>query len=167
MRNLEQHFLSDAAALDWIAAELDPRPAEPIVELGAGAGTVATALLQRASASDLTLVELDAALADALRRKFPGARVIEADWRDAWGRIDRVGALVVSLPDAFAQEVLDALAGAPPRVTVLAVAAGRSLRLPAGLRRTALRPLPTEAFAPPQPFAGEAWVLRPAGAPAR
>jgi len=164
VQDLEQHFLRETAALDWIVAELDPRPGEPVVELGAGAGTVAAALLRRTSASDLTLVELDATLADALRRAFPRARVIAADWRAAWPQIGTFGALVVSLPDAFAQDVLDALGGAPPRVTILAVAAGRTLRLPAALRRTALRPLPAASFQPPQPFAGEAWVLRPAAA---
>jgi len=46
MADLEQHFLSDPEALAWIVAALDPRPGERVVELGAGAGTVARALRQ-------------------------------------------------------------------------------------------------------------------------
>lgn len=161
--DLEQHFLRDAAALAWIVDQLDPRRAERVVELGAGAGTVAGALLRRVAVADLTLVELDPALAAGLRRAFPGARIEADDWRTAWPGLGPLGGLVVSLPDAHAQGVIDAIADRPPRVTLLAVAAGRSLLLPASLSCTARRPLPAAAFDPPQPFDGELLVLRPAG----
>jgi 16S rRNA A1518/A1519 N6-dimethyltransferase RsmA/KsgA/DIM1 with predicted DNA glycosylase/AP lyase activity len=160
---LEQHFLVDGDALAWIVERLDPQPGEVVVELGAGAGTIAAALRRVVAARDLVLVELDPGLADGLRRSFPGVRVEGADWRTAWSALPAPDALVVSLPDAHVAAVLHAIATRPPRVAVVAVAAGRSERLPHGLVRTAQRALPRRAFAPPQPFDGEAWVLRRAG----
>jgi 16S rRNA A1518/A1519 N6-dimethyltransferase RsmA/KsgA/DIM1 with predicted DNA glycosylase/AP lyase activity len=156
MADLEQHFLADQEALAWIVERLEPRPGETVVELGAGAGTVAAALLRLVAPNDLVLVELDAVLAEELRRSFPGVRVEQADWRAAWPTLPAPGALVVSLPEAHVSDVLRAIAARPPRVAVVAVAAGRSTCLPPGLVRTAHRVLPRGAFAPPQPFDGEA-----------
>jgi protein-L-isoaspartate O-methyltransferase len=161
MPHLEQHFLADPEALAWIVAEVDVRPDDDVVELGAGAGTIAAALLRGAAPASLTLVELDAALADRLRRAFHTARVVAADWRAAWPTLPTPDVLVVSLPEAEVGSALDAIAERAPRVAVVAVAAGRMARLPSGITLTASRPLPRTAFAPPQPFDGEAWVLRP------
>ena len=163
MGGLEQHFLTDPEALAWIVAELDPRPGERVVELGAGAGTIARALSRTVAPADLTLVELDPRLAAGLRRRFAGSRVLTEDWRRAWRRLPPPDVLLVSLPHALVPAALAAAAEAPPRVAVVAVAVGDPPRLPRGLARTAARPLPPEAFAPPQPFDGEAWVIRPAG----
>jgi protein-L-isoaspartate O-methyltransferase len=161
MPDLEQHFLVDPDVLAWIVAELDPRPGEAIVELGAGGGTIAAVLLGAIAPASLTLLEIDPLLAAGLRERFPGVRVVADDWNAAWATLGPVDALVVSLPDAQVAPLLEALGGRPPRVAVVAVAAGRNPRLPPGLVRTATRPLPRTAFAPPQPFDGEAWVLRP------
>lgn len=161
--DLEQHFLTDAAALAWIVAELDPRPGERVVELGAGAGTIAQALSRTVAPEDLTLVELDPRLAAGLRSLFAGTRVLAEDWRLAWRRLPPPDVLVVSLPHALVPAVLAAAAEAPPRVAVVAVAVDDPPRLPSGLTRTASRPLPSASYAPPQPFDGVAWVIRPAG----
>lgn len=162
MTGLEQHFLTDPGALAWIVAELDPRPGERVVELGAGAGTIAAALWRRVAPTDLTLVELDPELAAGLRARFPGAHVLPEDWRDAWQRLPAPDVLVVSLPHALVPAVLAVVAGRPPRVAVVAVAADAPPPLPAALRRTAVCPLPAGSFRPPQPFEGAAWVIRPA-----
>lgn len=159
---LEQHFLTDPDALAWIVAQLDPRPGERIVELGAGAGTVARALLGTVAAADLTLVELDGRLAADLRATLPGVQVRNADWQRAWPDLPQPDAVVVSLPHALVPAVLTALARRPPRVAVVAVAAAQPPRLPRTLARTAVRRLPAAAFEPRQPFDGEAWVVRPA-----
>ncbi len=166
MPDLEQHFLTDAEALGWIVAQLDPRPGERVVELGAGAGTVARALLRTVAAADLTLVELDAGLAADLRATLRGVQVRAADWRRAWPDLPPPDAVVVSLPHALVPEVLAALAARPPRVAVVAVAADRPPRVPPSLARTAVRQLPAASFEPRQPFDAEAWVLRPASHPA-
>lgn len=163
MPDLEQHFLVDPEALAWMVARLEPRPGEVVVELGAGAGTVAAALRRVVAPDDLVLVELDPALAEGLRRSFPGVRVVRGDWRAAWPTLPAPAALVVSLPDAHVDAVLDAIGARPPRVAVVAVAAGRSHRLPTGLVRKDRRALPRHAFVPPQQFDGEAWVLMPVG----
>jgi len=160
--HLEQHFLCEPEALAWVVAQLDPRPGERVVELGAGSGTVAAALRTRVAASDLTLVELDPALADGLRTGFPGVRVVAADWCDAWPALAPVDLLVVSLPHGLVAEVLATALAAPPRAIVAAVAPHRPPNVPPALRLVARRPLPRTAFSPPQPFDGEAWVLRPA-----
>lgn len=160
--DLEQHFLTDPDALAWIVAQLDPRPGERIVELGAGAGTVARALLRTVAAADLTLVELDGRLAADLRAALPGVQVRNADWQRAWRDLPEPDAIVVSLPHALVPEVLTALARRPPRVAVVAIAADRPPRLPRVLARTASLRLPAAAFEPRQPFDGEAWVVRPA-----
>jgi 16S rRNA A1518/A1519 N6-dimethyltransferase RsmA/KsgA/DIM1 with predicted DNA glycosylase/AP lyase activity len=161
--DLEQHFLTDPAALAWIVTELDPRPGERVVELGAGSGTIARALSQRVAAANLTLVELDPLLAAGLRERFGAARVLAEDWRRAWRRLPPPDVLVVSLPHALVPAVLAAAAARPPRVAVVAVAVDDPPRLPSGLVRTATRPLPAGSFEPPQPFDAAAWVIRPAG----
>lgn len=162
MSDLEQHFLRDPEALAWIVAQLDPRPGERVAELGAGRGTIAAALRTRVAAADLTLVELDAGLVAGLRAAFPGVRVLEADFRDAWGALGRVDLLVVSLPNAWVGEALAGAASNPPRAIVAAVARDRAPSPPAALRLAARRLLPAGAFSPTQPFDGEAWLLRPA-----
>lgn len=161
--DLEQHFLTDPEALAWIVAELDPRPGESVVELGAGGGTIAQALSRRVAPADLTLVEFDPRLAAGLRRRFGGSRVLAEDWRLAWRRLPPPDVLVVSLPHALVPAALAAAAEAPPRVAVVAVAVDDPPHLPSGLTRTATRLLPPASFEPPQPFDGAAWVIRPAG----
>ncbi|MFO8150735.1 MAG: rRNA adenine N-6-methyltransferase family protein [Trueperaceae bacterium] len=163
MGDLEQHFLTDPEALAWIVAELDPRPGERVVELGAGAGTIALALSRTVAPADLTLVELDARLAAGLRARFAAARVLAEDWLMAWRRLPPPDVLVVSLPRALVPAALAAAADGPPRVAVVAVAADDPPRLPSGLVLTATRPLPRRSFEPPQPFDGAAWIVRPAG----
>lgn len=161
MPDLEQHFLSDAEALAWVVAQLDPRPGERAVELGAGRGTIAAALRPRVAAEDLTLVELDPRLAAGLRRRFPSARVAEGDWREVWAGLGRIDLLVVSLPNAWVSAALAAAAASPPRVVVAAVARERPPAVPEPFVVGARLSLPPESFSPPQPFAGEAWALRP------
>ncbi|MEO7246647.1 MAG: 16S rRNA (adenine(1518)-N(6)/adenine(1519)-N(6))-dimethyltransferase RsmA [Rubrivivax sp.] len=71
-----QHFLTDPAVLAAIVDAIDPRPGEPLVEVGPGLGALTQPLLERAGA--LTVIELDRDLAARLRRR-PGLEVIEAD----------------------------------------------------------------------------------------
>lgn len=62
-----------------ITQEIDPH-ASPVLELGAGTGAFTRALLERGVAEhDLTLVEMSADFAQLLRKRFPRARVIEAN----------------------------------------------------------------------------------------
>ncbi len=71
-----QHFLVDAAVVDAIVREVDPREGDPMVEIGPGLGALTGRLLERCGR--LTVIELDRDLAARLRRD-PGLEVVEAD----------------------------------------------------------------------------------------
>jgi 16S rRNA (adenine1518-N6/adenine1519-N6)-dimethyltransferase len=71
-----QHFLADAAVIEAIVAEIDPRPGEALVEIGPGLGALTAPLVARAG--HLTVIELDRDLAARLRRRRE-LMVIEAD----------------------------------------------------------------------------------------
>lgn len=71
-----QHFLVDTALIDAIVRAIDPRPGEPLVEIGPGLGALTQPLLERCGA--LTVVELDRDLAARWRRRAR-VTVVEAD----------------------------------------------------------------------------------------
>jgi phosphatidylethanolamine/phosphatidyl-N-methylethanolamine N-methyltransferase len=63
-----------------VAAEVDPSIPGPIVELGPGTGPVTEALIERGIAPErLILVEYDPEFCTLLRRRFPGATVVQGD----------------------------------------------------------------------------------------
>jgi 16S rRNA (adenine1518-N6/adenine1519-N6)-dimethyltransferase len=71
-----QHFLVDHALIDAIVREVDPRPGQPIVEIGPGLGALTQPLLERCGA--LTVIELDRDLAARWRAR-QAVEVVEAD----------------------------------------------------------------------------------------
>lgn len=71
-----QHFLSDAGIIDGILREIDPRPGQPVVEIGPGLAAITQPLVERLGR--LTVVELDRDLAARLRQ-HPQLDVIESD----------------------------------------------------------------------------------------
>ena len=71
-----QHFLTDIGLIDSIADAIDPRPGQPLVEIGPGLGALTRPVLQRCGR--LTVIELDRDLAARLKA-WPGLQVIEAD----------------------------------------------------------------------------------------
>ena len=71
-----QHFLVAPAVIERIVREIDPHPADMLVEIGPGRGALTAPLLHRAGA--LTVVEIDRDLAARLRRT-PRLAVVEAD----------------------------------------------------------------------------------------
>ena len=63
-----------------VAAEIDPSIPGAVVELGPGTGPVTEALVERGIAPErLVLVEYDPEFCALLRRRYPGATVIEGD----------------------------------------------------------------------------------------
>lgn len=70
---LGQNFLTDAQAIQRIAASLGDLSGRTVVEIGPGAGAITSALAARAA--HVLAVELDPALAAHLRTQFPPARV--------------------------------------------------------------------------------------------
>jgi phosphatidylethanolamine/phosphatidyl-N-methylethanolamine N-methyltransferase len=71
---------SGRALAGAIAAEVDPAVPGPVVELGPGTGPVTEALVARGVAPErLVLVEYDPEFCTLLRRRFPGATVVQGD----------------------------------------------------------------------------------------
>ena len=71
-----QHFLADPGVIDRIVAAIDPRPGEPLVEIGPGLGAMTDPLVARSGR--LTVIELDRDLAARLRRRHE-LEVVESD----------------------------------------------------------------------------------------
>ncbi len=114
-----------------IARAVRRLPDEAVVELGAGTGVVSRALLASGTPADrLFVVEIDSALAAALRLALPGVTVIEGDARhlprlvpSSWhGRIGTIicGIPLVLLPIAEQRRFIEAM---------LAIAPGRGFLL--------------------------------------
>ena len=71
-----QHFLADSGIIDAIVRGIDPRPGQPIVEIGPGLAALTQPLVERLGR--LTVIELDRDLAVRLRA-HPQLEVIESD----------------------------------------------------------------------------------------
>lgn len=71
-----QHFLTDPAIIDAIVRAIDPKPGQPMVEIGPGLAALTQPLVERLGR--LTVVELDRDLAARLR-EHPQLDVIESD----------------------------------------------------------------------------------------
>lgn len=71
-----QHFLVDGSIIDRIVAAIDPRPGQPVLEIGPGLAALTQPLVERLG--QLAVVELDRDLAARLR-EHPKLEVIEAD----------------------------------------------------------------------------------------
>ncbi len=71
-----QHFLADIGLIDQIVRAIDPRPGQPLVEIGPGLGALTLPLLERCQ--QLTVIELDRDLARRLRAQS-GLTVVQAD----------------------------------------------------------------------------------------
>jgi len=71
-----QHFLTDPAIIDAIVRAIDPKPGQPVIEIGPGLAALTQPLAERLGR--LTVVELDRDLAARLRT-HPQLEVIESD----------------------------------------------------------------------------------------
>jgi len=71
-----QHFLSDHGIIDAIVRAIDPRPGQPMVEIGPGLAALTQPLVERLG--HLTVIELDRDLAQRLR-SHPQLTVVESD----------------------------------------------------------------------------------------
>ncbi len=71
-----QHFLADSGIIDAIVRGIDPRPGQPMVEIGPGLAALTQPLVERLGR--LTVIELDRDLAVRLRA-HPQLEVIESD----------------------------------------------------------------------------------------
>jgi phosphatidylethanolamine/phosphatidyl-N-methylethanolamine N-methyltransferase len=95
---------SGRAAARAMARELPARRSGVVLELGGGTGSLTQALLDAGcDAGELIVIERERALAQALRRRFPQLRIVEADARAlgsvlADQKIQSLSGVVSSLP---------------------------------------------------------------------
>ncbi|MGL5866166.1 MAG: rRNA adenine N-6-methyltransferase family protein [Dermatophilaceae bacterium] len=114
---LEQYFLTSPSKLALLIDAAGIVPGDRVVELGAGAGTVARHV---PSFAELTLVELDARLAGRLRERFPQATVLTDDALTVVHDLP-CEVLLSNLPGQVTRRLLHRLEGLPFRTAVLAV----------------------------------------------
>jgi 16S rRNA (adenine1518-N6/adenine1519-N6)-dimethyltransferase len=72
-RRFGQNFLADEHYVERIVAAVDPRPGEPIVEIGPGLAALTDRLVERAG--QVTAIEIDRDLAARLRERFSPAQL--------------------------------------------------------------------------------------------
>lgn len=111
---LGQHFLFSSSILERIAAAACPVPADLVIEIGPGRGTLTDKLLARASR--VAAIEVDHSLAEHLREKYAAdsrLEVVEADVLDTdlgqWGPAVVAG----NLPYYITSPILSRLAQTP------------------------------------------------------
>lgn len=145
----EQHFLVNEMKLGQLVAAAGIRPTDTVVELGAGAGTVARRL---PPCRRLILVELDGRLAALLREQFPSAEVRQSDALDVMNVIS-CDVLLGNLPSSVTEQLLElVLPRLRFRTAILAV--GEESQLGGKLTEyqwTELTTITGTDFRPPQP----------------
>lgn len=147
----DQYFLTNPAKLQFILDAADIRETDSVVEIGAGAGTVARVLPR---CSSLTLIELDERLIPALRSNAPEyASVLYADGlvllRQGQLRAD---VILVNLPAEAAAELVASLPRLDFRVAILAVGSIEPLEhLTEQLEYSVLTTMQGDDFTPAQP----------------
>lgn len=114
-RALGQHFLRDAGIARAIVGLLAPSARDLVVEIGPGEGALTDELARRSGR--LIALEVDRALLDRLRRRWPNVEVLEADAR-TWdygtlarpdgGRVLVVGNLPYSVSKPIVAALLEA-----------------------------------------------------------
>lgn len=113
-RRFSQNFLHDAHYIERIAAAIDPRPGERIVEIGPGLGALTGPLIERAGS--ITAIEIDRDLAARLRDRFTPAQLsllerdaLRIDWPQLAAADRRPLRIVGNLPYHISTPLLFAL----------------------------------------------------------
>ena len=113
----QQHFLVSADKLAKLISAAGIRPADDVLEVGAGIGTVARELPESRS---LTLVELDDRLIGYLRQNVPHANVVQGDALEII-RLTSFDVLIGNLPNMVTESLLRFIPELTFRIAVLAV----------------------------------------------
>lgn len=112
-----QYFLVSPEKLRLIFQAADLRADDRVIEIGAGAGTVARSIPTYGS---LTVVELDDRLLEHLRSSVPGANVIQGDGLRVV-RENSFDVLFSNMPNDVTESLIDVLPELSFRVAVVAV----------------------------------------------
>lgn len=130
-RALGQNFVVDPNTVRRIARLSGVAEGTPVVEIGAGLGSLTLALVELGA--EVTAVEMDGGLVVALREIVEplGVRVVEADAREAdWGRLladHPAWHLVANLPYNIATPLIIDLLRDVPTVTTMLVMVQREV----------------------------------------
>lgn len=147
---LYQHFLVSAGKLSKLAAAAGIRPADDVLEVGAGIGTVARALPRSRS---LTLVEFDQRLIGLLRQNVPYANVVQGDALEIIREIP-FDVLIGNLPNWVTESLIRLIPSLSFRTAVLAVGESTDLgQLGRGFSWSEVTRTTGDDFIPPQPTA--------------
>jgi 16S rRNA (adenine1518-N6/adenine1519-N6)-dimethyltransferase len=116
-----QHFLANQSILDRIASAACPAPVPLVIEIGPGRGALTASLLERAAR--VIAIEVDPAMVDALRTRFPNEPRLEihhssvlATDLSQWGRAPIAGNLPYYITSPILSKTLRAR---PPRAVFL------------------------------------------------
>ncbi|BCJ32927.1 hypothetical protein Athai_04300 [Actinocatenispora thailandica] len=158
--SLDQHFLVSSSKLARLVSAAGITPADHVLELGAGAGTVARMLPPSAS---LTVVELDSRLTRLLRRRVPRATVVRGDALMLVRELP-CDVLIGNLPHWVTDRLVDALPELSFRVAVLAVGERTDLgRLRGSFELVEVCSVTGDDFLPPQPEVSRIFRIEPIG----
>ncbi|WP_435582319.1 rRNA adenine N-6-methyltransferase family protein [Amycolatopsis thermoflava] len=144
----EQYFLVSPEKLSLLFEAADIHPDDRVLEVGAGAGTVARNMPRCKS---LTLVELDERLIKILREAVPQARIVQGD---ALRLIEEIpfDVLIGNLPNTVTESLIDLLPRLSFRTAVLAVGESANLdRLRGKYVVTEVTTITGDDFRPAQP----------------
>ncbi|MGK9367466.1 16S rRNA (adenine(1518)-N(6)/adenine(1519)-N(6))-dimethyltransferase RsmA [Melioribacter sp. Ez-97] len=78
LKRFGQNYLKDKNIIEKIIDEFDVREGEKILEIGPGRGALTEILYKKTD--DLTIVEIDKRVIEALKERFPKARIINRDF---------------------------------------------------------------------------------------
>lgn len=144
----EQYFLVSPEKLSLLLEAAGVRSDDRVLELGAGAGTVARHV---PTCRSLTVVELDARLISALRREVPRAEVIQGDALQLARTLPH-DVLIGNLPNAVTEVLVDVLPKLPFRTAVLAVGQRTDFsRVGSTFDIDEVTTITGDDFSPPQP----------------
>jgi 16S rRNA A1518/A1519 N6-dimethyltransferase RsmA/KsgA/DIM1 with predicted DNA glycosylase/AP lyase activity len=146
--NLGQYFLVSPEKLAKLVAAAGICPADDVLEVGAGVGTVARVLPRSKS---LTLVEFDSRLLGPLRQNAPHAHVIHGDALEII-RTMSFDVLIGNLPHRVTELLIALMPGLSFRTAVLSVGESADLgQLGAALSWSEVTKVSGSDFLPPQP----------------
>ncbi|WP_199430845.1 rRNA adenine N-6-methyltransferase family protein [Qaidamihabitans albus] len=144
----EQYFLISREKLTLLFEAAGIRPDDTVLEVGAGAGTVARNM---PPCKSLTVAELDTRLIDTLRRQVPHATVVQGDALRLVKELP-YDVLIGNLPNVVTEELVDVLPELTFRTAVLAAGQHTDFdRLRDTFDITEVTTITGSDFAPPQP----------------
>lgn len=143
-----QYFLVSERKLSMLMDAAGIQPDDRVLELGAGAGTIARRI---PPCKSLTVVELDSRLIPLLSSNAPDAKVIQGEGLEVVRQL-RFDILIGSLPNTVTELLIEILPELTFRTAVLAVGEGSDLdRLTPKFQVTEVTTISSSDFTPPQP----------------